>query len=396
MKNIFLLFLIVFPGFMIGQNPMIQVLIASRKKPLPADSVTIIVTFSTPPTYASSEFATIKYNKQGIFNLEVDDNKSECLQIESILKDFTYKDGTGADRKFTAATAVNGFNFSGTEIGSNNGTGMAYSDYSILISGGWDVMNHSNRHVDLINGNGINIIGYKEDLLTLNELYFQNINYTMNSFVVPTNYTNFVPFADELGFLVSSSSGSNSYKPAFPPFQQFGIVSNISPSDSGLLQLKRGFLHSWTDQNHINGFIGHFKNMTNSSSPLDHRFYRIGTHADNFDSTAFRKFIDTLSTIADDKIWFTTAREWMEYRQTANQVVKHDSIIANTLIISINYDGLRDDFRWRDLSLNINSDAIITNVSFVGKADELSFNAATGLINVYKQNLVFSSYLLKP
>tara|TARA_R110002072_G_scaffold31040_9_gene96260 strand:- start:1393 stop:2583 length:1191 start_codon:yes stop_codon:yes gene_type:complete len=394
-KLIFLIFTLL-PFIGICQNPMIQVIIASRKKPLPPDSVTITVTFSNTPNSASSDFAEIKYNKEGIFNFEIDDNKSQCLLMESILSNFHYTDGTGLNHNYTAATAINGYTFSGIEIGQNSGTGMIYAEYSTLISSGWDVMNHSNRHVDLINSNGINIIGYKEDILTLNELYFNNINYTINCFVVPSNYTNFVPHADELGFLVSSSSGNDPYKPAFPASVQVGTVSNIVSPDSGLIQLKRGFLHNWSDQAHINGFISHFKNMVDNSSPIDNKFYRVGTHADNFSSTVFTNFIDSLHNISGDRIWFTTAREWMEYRYCTREVVKKDTLIGNTLLIQLNYDQIREDIRWRDLSLNISTDATIIDVTFSGNADSLTYNPNSGLINVYKQNLIFNSYLLDP
>ena len=217
----------------------------------------------------------------------------------------------------------------------------------------------------------------------------------MNCFVVPETFTGFVPYADDLGFLVSSSSGSNSYKPAVPPYVAVGQVSNIEHPDSALVQLKRGFLHYWAVDSQVNSVIHHFKSMVDASSELDNRFYRVGTHASQWDSAAFHGFVDTLNILSADRIWFTTAREWMEYRHTANDVVKQDTLFGNSMIISLSYDDIRNDFRWKDICLNISSDATIFNVSFTGSADSISYNPATGLINIYKQNLIFDSHLLK-
>lgn len=339
------------------------------------DSVILNITFDSYVNFADVEIPELKFGKQAVFNIEWDDNTRDALTGFNILSNYTYTDGTGKALPYTAAIGINAYSFSDAEIGCSQND-IRYSEYPKLIDKGWDLMNHSSRHKDKPQ-----ISDYTEDLLALNNLYQEKTCYTPNCFIVPANYYGFVPEAEDLGFLVSSSTGHNTYKPKHPPFDQVGNVDNFEANS--FLQLNRDFNDDWQDLNRINNIKAKFTQMMNGCDDSIHLFYRLGTHFT--DSLQFVALFDHFQSEANDHVWFTTAREWMEYRLVRDRATIETSVNGKVLTLKIYYSDLPSSLRWGDLSLKVKSNGSIVNVSSTSPIDDITYNQSTGMVNVYNQ-----------
>jgi hypothetical protein len=91
-----------------------------------------------------------------------------------------------------------------------------------------------------------------------------------------------------------------------------------------------------------------------------------------------------LETSAADRVWITTLREFLEYRETKAAVVKTENLSGNTLTITLDLSALPAVNIFRDMSLMVNANTAINSVTVTG-ADANSFNTATGLVNVFKK-----------
>lgn len=339
-------------------------------------TINLTITFDTPPSSAVADIAPIKYNKQAIFNIEWDDNTRTALTAHNILKNYYYTDGTGRARPYTAAIGINGLSTLGDEIG-YMANSINYHEYLPLIEDGWDLMNHSLRHKDKPD-----IADYTQDMWELNDLYHRRIYYVPNCFIVPTNYFNYVPEAEQMGFLVSSSTGHNPYKPKHPAFDQVGNIKSFE-NEQGFIQLNRDFTDQWDNAAVLADTKDKFGDMVTRSNDSTCMFYRVGTHS--IDSANFVSLMDYCYNKANDKVWFTTAREWMEYRLVKSKVIVNSQLVGNTLTITLDYSNLPKHLRWGDVTLNLNSDASISQVTATGDVDGVTFDATSGQINVYKE-----------
>ncbi len=83
-----------------------------------AQVVTIKVTFTSAPTFATSSFADLKYNKQAVFNLDIDDQPANVMSVLAYMQGGTaledgknypgkfFTDGCGNKKPYTAAVAT--------------------------------------------------------------------------------------------------------------------------------------------------------------------------------------------------------------------------------------------------------------------------------------------------
>lgn len=338
------------------------------------DSLEIKIRFASVPSSVEITIPKVKYNKEAIFNMEWDDNTRNALTGFNTMGIFSYTDGASKLLPFTGTVGVNAYTFNGDEIGCM-GNDIKYSEYNKLIQGRWDIANHSNRHVD-IGDPSIDIGSYSQDLNLLNDLYFNNMGYTINNFIVPANFHGFVPTVENLGFLSSSSTGHNTYKKKHPAFGQIG---NIDSFDTQFLQLNRDFKDQWNSTT-LADVKGKIDQLIANSDSNTHLFYRIGTH--DIDSASLYNLCSYISSNSANKIWVTSAREWMEYRYIKENVVIEQSLQGNELIVKIYYTGIPEHIRFGDITLNIDAQGIpISSAILSHNGDAATFNSNT--VNVY-------------
>lgn len=360
-------------------------------------NIVIKVTFSSTPSQATSSYTNLKFDKQAVFNMEWDDNSLDCLDGLAILKGGlasngvtysgkTFTDGCGNQINYRAALAINGYNtFNQREWGADYPGSISYTQMKELIKHGWDIENHSSRHIAMEN-----LTLAKADLQDLNTLLFNRIGYTMNTLVVPVNYNFYMKAASELGFL-SGTAQADDVKDGLPIYPTNAWKDNvdITTIPDGFAALNRAFNDDWSKTELEKSKID---KLITSSTPTSNKLFRLGSHNAN-DVAGFADFINHISNASQDKIWVTTMRELFEYRYAKLKTKKSEVLVGNSLTITLNQDDIANMIRWRDLTLKINSEAVVSDITITG-ADKSSFNKTSKLINVFKENKDFKSAAL--
>jgi hypothetical protein len=346
--------------------------------------VTITATLSAPDNSATSTYADLKYNKQAVVNFEWDDNSLGAISAQGIMSTRYFTDGAGNNKPYAGAVGVVGINtFDNSEWGANQSGRVSYTQMKQLVSNGWDIANHSLKHISLADTPTA-----VTDLTEMNNLIQLHTDYKMNYLIVPEDYAFYVQAADQLGFIsASTQGGKDGYDIYWMYANNLTNVTSILPV--GYTQFNRDFSDDWGAT--LTDYKSKIDYLVNNSSSSVHRFWRNGSH-NLTNSTAFTQLVDYIQTQANDKVWVCSTREWMEYKFAKQQVVKTQSISGNTVTITLDFSNIGSSIRWQDLSLVLNTTANLTNVTVNGATG--SFNPTTKLINIFKQKTVFETTLV--
>lgn len=316
----------------------------------------------------------IKYGKKGWISGEWDDNSPAAMEAQRILTDFFYTDGCGNKTNYAFAVAVNGRNgYHNGELGLENGI-VNYDSMRLLIQHGWDIENHSYYHGPDGNYN----FGYDWDknIEELDNLIAEKIHYQMNGAVVPTDYKNFPTAAKNFGYLFSSSQGTFDGLPpgGTPDWSAKNELFSRAPKDFSAFG--RMFYDNWNEME--KDFTQKLNNIVGTSGT----FFRIGSHG--IDGDIFRRMMVNFQNKTADDFIVVPTREIMEYRIVADQPVEW-SVEENKINVTVDISGIPDRFRWRDISFLFSSDQTIRQINVIKNIDRVSFNAETGLINIFNQ-----------
>lgn len=332
------------------------------------------ITFADAPNDASVTAAPLKYGKKGWMSFEWDDGSTGSLAGLAKMKTKFYTDGAGGSVSFRGAVAVNGrAAYANAEMGDNYPNKVTYANMSEMIAAGWDIENHSFYHEPTGNFN------YGTDrarnIKELDELIHARLKYKMNGHVVPTNYTGFPTAAKEFGYLFSTSQGTfDNLPPGNPNYKTIHAFADAPKSFSSFARL---FSDDWVDLEKRAKAAFDLLLAAPAGS-----YFRFGTHT--IDEQAFGRVMDYFEDQSKDEILIVSTREVMEYRIVAD-LPRKSTLNGRVLTVEIDTSTLPDRFRWRDLSLMVTSDAKISSVTPIGNIDRATFNAETGLVNVFKQ-----------
>lgn len=331
------------------------------------------IIFENSAGNASAKVAKLKYNKTSWASIEWDDNSLSALQGYNIIKNKFYTDGCNNKIQYAGSIAVNGRNqFDNSEIGANN-TGVTYAQLKELINAGWDVENHSYYHGP--DGNYNFGSDWLKNIKTLDDLIQERIQYKMNGAVVPTNYDGFPTAAKNFGYLFSTSQGTfDDFEPAGKPTFKEYFDFDLAPLNFS--SFNRIFYDDW------NQLEKSVKNSISEIATRNNHYFRFASHG--IDEAALKRILDYFELMSNDRFLFIPTREIMEYRIVAGQPIKYEQE-GNKLIIEIDGSAIPDRFRWRDLSFVVTSGSKITSVNVISGIDKTSFNANTGLVNIFKQ-----------
>ncbi|MEJ7913173.1 MAG: T9SS type A sorting domain-containing protein [Chitinophagaceae bacterium] len=365
-----------------------------------SNSITVAVTFSSNPSTASAAFTDLKYNKQGVFNYEMDDRSAGMRDVFAFFNGGTapvnsisypgktFTDGCGNPIKWRAAVATNALLQSNNSDWVNYNNCLNWTEMANLVNNSWAIENHGfyhNKTGTYANGENTNKNINDNTTYIRERLQEQGVQYVPRVMVVPNNDAGYVPRAEALGYLAAASQGALDGYTIYP--QSVDNTLSISSLPQGFAMYNRGLKDGWDA-----GTVGYYQGIINNNflggmSASNKKMWRFAGHY--FSAPDFDKFVtlmNYLETEAADRVWMTTLQEFLEYRETKAMVVKTESISGNTLTITLDLSSLPANNRFRDMSLLVTANTSISSVVVTG-ADASSFNAATGLINVFeKQN----------
>ncbi|HWK56123.1 MAG TPA: hypothetical protein VNQ80_02220 [Parapedobacter sp.] len=331
------------------------------------------IEFAADAANATIQPAMLKFNKRGWVSIEWDDNSLEALKALPYLDERYYTDGCGNRINYSAAVAVNGRNQYHNEEAGLMSTNVTYAQMKMLIAKGWDMENHSYYHEPTGNYNYGN--DRARNVSELDELIYDRIGYRMNGLVVPTNYDGFPSAAKDFGYLFSTSQGTfDDLPPAGNPTYKDVQDFDLAPKDFS--SFNRMFYDDWNEMN---------KAVTAAFAEIitkKNHYFRIASH--RVDEQIFGGLMELFEKSGKDNILIIPTREAMEYRIMADLPISY-VFQENKLLVEIDASTLPDRFRWRDLSFLVKPVGIITGVKTVSNIDRISFNAETGLVNIFKQ-----------
>jgi hypothetical protein len=361
----------------------------------------ITITFATVPTSVSIVPAYYKYDKRFAMSWDFDDGNLDGYQVAVplltggtvIYQDgntpaypgLFYTDGTGNNISFAGTFNLN---MSTIESVASPTSKMNYTMLQESYVKGFSLTNHSYS-----NRTTTDLGGWDPDpAIEAQQAYYQiDENYNVLKNTTGIKFTNF-----------TSPSNDDTYNPYTIEYLNQGklkIVNNINnPShypghqytaeywrDRQGVGLSRDFL-TWTDAAVTRTSADFdFINTKLSAVGSDHAWFTFGTHRVNYAEAAtvptstlkylsFKWLMEGLASnygaTGSDNMWFTGINNVYEYLICARDTQITSIQNGNTMDVTFNFTPIPSSFKEHSLSLLLNSDSNITNISFQGFDEE--------------------------
>lgn len=333
------------------------------------------VNYASVPSTPVITTPKIKYGKLSFVSQELDDSSRGWEPMLEFFKTLYYTDGCGNNIPFTAALAVNcGFGIPG-DPGYNPAI-TSVAEMRTLTDAGWDIENHGMYHGSNTSSDA--------DVQQLNDLLLLRMQYQARGIVVPTNFTGYAHSGYTRGYIFTTAQSDLT----FDEFQSVRVHKVLPPLNTNPIYIcmTRDFIDTWDDVD-TNYLYPELDSLLNGARD----FIRIGTHSIlNTDAllNGFKAIYNKIHTMSEDRILVCTTREFLEYREMCN-LPRTQVLNSNRLEVTIDMTGLSPLNRWRDISMNITSDKQIQSVEILEGADSYSFNASTGLVNLFSQKTIW-------
>ena len=353
------------------------------------EDITITITFESDTASYNTYIAPLKYNKRFALSMQVDAGNSSIIDygfpvFEGGTIDGTtytglrYSDGCGNSHSFKMSSAI--YMFSGDDI-----TGMdihndpsspiiTWEELNILYNHNWGIANKG------INGNNSLTTGFVDYSIARNTSYcrrkMQNVSpgkTITNMFVNPGGVEGWSQPAFDLGSICAFNSVST-----FPlglsggNVNETGVIWNSDRYDLYRIKAESVNIVDLADTMSVRSI-----DSVNYWSPI----YTMSI----VDDYGFANFVSDFNIIADtygvngtDEILMTSNEEIMDYLLLRDAVSVSENILGNQVTLSFG-GSFPDYLLYYDLSLVINSDVTITDISVNG-TDDFSISEI-GLLN---------------
>lgn len=359
--------------------------------------VRITVTFAAPPASATMRVAPALYNKARVLNFELDDSPvSTFTDLLPLLRGgvaaggqecpgLRFSDGCGNLRPWTAAVAINGRHlYQGVysvllDPGPHRNVNLlVWAQAQELLDSGWDIENHSDLHSEP---------NPAQQLADLDQLIGDRLNgYKPSVHIVPTNYAGYPTAAFDAGYAAVSSASQSDGLPKFNLYNANRVALTALPAPGTRFvynrenaDLDRGA--GETSDNHLARLKRLSDNlMAAGSNPAEVYVQRVFTHGMNF--ATLSGWLNYTQSIAQDRLWVTSLREFSEYRRLSREVLKSETLSGNTLTVELDYANVSANTRFQNLTLLVDSPADIASITVSG-ANSSTYNVATKQVNVF-------------
>jgi hypothetical protein len=385
MKKLILIFFLSLPAVLFAQ-----------------ETITITVNFSGTPTAVNARKALYKYDKTAAFLYQLDDNANAMRNVSAnfaggtapingvTYSGRTFTDGCGNNVKWRAGLATNAKLQSDNSDYVNAGT-LTWAEKASLITNHFTIENHGYYH----NTTGTFNFGtnWRENVLANHNYIYDSLagngkSFVSRTFVVPNADFGHFGAADSLGYISGVTQGDNPGGYISRPLGNGEQPLKVDTIPfSRFLVYNRSLKDGW-DASAVAYYEGTItNNFLNGRSTSNHRLWCLGGHyfSNVTEWNYFLSVMDYMQASGEDDLWATSVQEFAEYREVYSKVYIEQHFENNVLKIRLNYNEIPDINRFRDLSLIINhTGGTITSVTSDG-ADNISYSASTGLINIFKE-----------
>ncbi|GAB2547577.1 hypothetical protein [Spirosoma aerophilum] len=363
------------------------------------EDITIRVKFTDKPSSPTTTYADLKYDKSIGFIPVKDDGGIGDFNVVypfvvggqagdgSSYPGLTYTDGAGKSVKWHYTFA---WNANDTHNSYASVTNWAQAR-TMFASGAIDFSNHSLTHAAYYS----RYYDLKQNEINL----YDQIGIKTRTFTIPTDYEGFVESSFAQGYILTASQGYGPNGDASDDNngpEKFNVLwgERVKSNETRrLITTRRWWGDYWTATETAKAkrwVDDAFEASTGTSA--DTKFvYQAFSHGLNYpflDASQFTNYKGFLEYIQNhsknqDRTWISGLQEFAEYLEVKKGLVKSESVTGNGITIKLDYSQLSEDLMWRDVSLLVQG-GTIESVSVNG-ADDFSFNASTGLINIYKK-----------
>jgi len=343
-----------------------------------AETLELIVEFSSAPTYAVVDKAPLLYNKDFAYSLTLDDGRNDHYDfayhllnggtVEEVAETFPglfYTDGTGTDIPFNAGLAWNSVSTSYAEIHEVTPSYITWSELIELYDAGWDVYNHGYSHNTTTQGVDIDYeIMANDTAIRAHTTTETHPPILTNHFILPSADLNFTDPALAYGYKAIYSN-TNTYT-GYPD----GVIVDDPYDPVNLTMYRRLIYDDIYDTTNIMDYINQTALASDSAThywinDFTHRCDTSITGA-SLTWTTFKYYMQTIESTygksGSDNVWFASLAEVQEYLRIRNETYINESIDTTTLTININVANIPEYIRRKELSLLLDSDLPIQNV----------------------------------
>lgn len=396
---------------------------------------TIVITFNSAPGAATATITPLKYNKKFAYSYTFDDSLDDGYDPAFIYMNGGYStylgqyfgglyftDGTGNNVPFRAGLAWysrNSSNYSDIHI--NTPSYITWDELQELSDNGWDIFNHGYTSASVTDpdyvyyvgdpgGHATGTLDYSYELTQNNAEVASHVNlknnagisvgaFQMSQVVLPNGDTNYTQPAFD-----------NNYKAIYNQSNDFFINGSTTTipdliDTSQVISYNPYFMTRWFDyeSRYLSGgeFPGALFNRVDQLAALStgshHYWGHSFTHQlttslypndwnGGMTFTSWKSLMDhienTYGRFGDDSAWVAGAEEVYDYNIVKQNTVLNQSLVGNQLTIEFDTSAVPTDLRHYALSILVDSNTAISDISYGTDFTHHTANINTGLINL--------------
>jgi hypothetical protein len=368
--------------------------------------ITVTVKYSTNPGNPKTTLADLKYNKQSVLSMDIDDQPANVMSVKAYLQGgiatedgVTYPgkyftDGCGNNKPYAlgvAMTAHSNYNDGDLTLVPSL---LNASQLTTLVASGFLLENHGFYHEQdqyYITNN----FTEPRNIIENTNFIYDKTGFVSRIWVTPSNYTGYNSYVQQQGFMAATSQSVTDGYTSQPVNMWTDHLADLSQLDSNFNVFLRDFNDDWATTSVTDELKSHVASLRSKSSVTVHKIYRLGTHSYNTNNwQGFKSFFNYVDSASGNTIWVTSLQEFLEYLEVKRKLVMKQALKSNVLTITLDLSKVPTNNSFKDISLLADNSTSISSVTVSG-ADSFSYNTS-GLINIFKRKTVFDPPYNKP
>jgi gliding motility-associated-like protein len=394
-------------GLYAVQNAAVNITINPVEETASADLFQIRIKLANP-AYASYTHAKNPFNKSLISIFQVDDSPKTVYNLMyPYLKGgitaggysspgVKSTDGCGNDLFWNIAVACFIHDNSGVDLLAQGTTYISWAELATVTASGpglqrgFDFTNHGFGGSSVLQKDR-----YKQILLN-NKATFDNLGFQPEALVIPDTQIGYRFGANDMGMDVTSQAGVEPLKDGAVPLAQDASSDAIYAAVNNPYFFRR---NHWQEINSAALVAEHqaYILAAYNKSLVNPGIYNWFSHGPGETGTSnfayYRQVIEYMQSIAGDNVMGMSLEQYLGYHKTRYAAENGSGKTSNLtpdgyLEISFDMSGLKNTVRHRLISLLVNSDAQIENITWSPNIKTVTFNPVTGLVNIQLNEIV--------
>jgi hypothetical protein len=365
------------------------------------DLFTIRIKLSNP-TYATYSHAKNPYNKSMVSIFQVDDSPATVYNLMYpylrggqtaggfISPGVKSTDGCGNDLFWNISVACFIHDINGVDLLAQGGNYISWSQLATVTANGpglqrgFDFMNHG------FGGSAVLQKDRYKQIFLNNKAAFDHLGFSPESLVVPDTQIGFRFGANSIGLDVTSQAGVEPLKDGAVPLAQDAFSEDVYAAVQNPYFFRRNHWQETNNSALVNEHKAYILAAYNKSltKPMMYNWFSHGPGEIGTSNFAYyRQVIEYMQSLAGDNVIGLSLDQYLGYQKTRyaaeNGPGKSVSLSPDGYLnISFDMSGLQNTVRHRLISLLIDSDAQIDSITWTENIKAVTFNPATGLVNI--------------